>query len=165
MLDEQLLRAVDRNHLMAYDECTVTPCQHSSMGESDGRINIPGTMSCPTLHIAAPCPALFFFFLPAFVNPPNRSPRMPFRHSRRAGSVSHPATRFSCFPCKITSSPSPRAPTPRLDPSAVARREAPRTFEMTVRRWPLTLRVVIGRDPFFVAVTVKGVEEEDMWGD
>jgi hypothetical protein len=36
---------------------------------------------------------------------------------------------------------------------------------MTVRRWPLTLRVVIGRDPFFVAVTVKGVEEEDMWGD
>ena len=56
MLDEQLLRAVDRNHLMAYDECTVTPCQHSSMGESDGRINIPGTMSCPTLLLAAPCP-------------------------------------------------------------------------------------------------------------
>ena len=45
MLDENLLRAVDRIHLMAHDECIVTPCQHSSMGESDGRIHIPGTMS------------------------------------------------------------------------------------------------------------------------
>ena len=56
MLDENLLRAVDRIHLLAYDECTGIPCQHSSIGESDGRINIPGTMSCPTLHPAAPCP-------------------------------------------------------------------------------------------------------------
>ena len=56
MLDEKLLRAVDRIPLMAHDECTVTPCQHSSIGESDGRISIPGTMSCPALHLAAPCP-------------------------------------------------------------------------------------------------------------
>ena len=56
MLDEKLLRAVDLIHLMAHDECSVTPCQHSSIGESDGRIHIPGTMPCPTLHLAAPCP-------------------------------------------------------------------------------------------------------------
>ena len=56
MLDEKLLRAVDRIHPMAYDECTVIPCQQSSIGESDGRIIIPGAMSCPTLHPAAPCP-------------------------------------------------------------------------------------------------------------
>ena len=56
MLDENLLRAVNRIHLMAHDECTGIPCQHSSIGESDGRINMPFTMSCPTLHPAAPCP-------------------------------------------------------------------------------------------------------------
>jgi len=55
MLDEQLLRAVDRIDLMAYDECTVTPCQHSSIGESDGRINIP--LSSLSLSLSLLCAA------------------------------------------------------------------------------------------------------------
>ena len=82
MLDENLLRAVDRIHLLAYDECTGIPCQHSSIGESDGCISIPGTMSCRTLHPAAPCPprdspARATSLLARPLHPPRPSPPSP----------------------------------------------------------------------------------------